>query len=128
MGKTTSTSELKTLIILLSQKQEEDERLLKEQLLIAANSLRPANIIKSTFSDFSNSTSFKDSLINNALSLAGGYVSKKIVEGEHPNPISKTLGTLIQIGMSSLISSNSIQIKSGLAGLVQLFSGKKDTQ
>ena len=48
MEKVTSTSQLKSLIFSLEQQQKVDEKLLKEQMLIVAAALKPANIIKAT--------------------------------------------------------------------------------
>lgn len=122
-----SRIELKKMILLLEQQQTEEELLLKEQLLLVAEGLKPANIIKSTFLDLSKSHDMKDSLINSSLGIAAGYVSKKVVFGAHPSPLKQALAMLLQIGISSMVASNSENIKSGLAQVFNLFSSKKET-
>jgi hypothetical protein len=127
MEKITSTTELHALIFSLKQKQTDEELLLKEELCTLAQGLKPGNIIKSTFLDLSKSTDMKDSLINSSLSMAAGYVSKRLLVGQHASPFTKGLGMLVQIGISTIISKNSEKIKSGLAHIVTLFSNKKES-
>ena len=127
MGKGTSTSQLKALIFSLEQQQKVDEKLLKEQMLIVAAALKPANIIKSTFLDLSKSANIKDRLINSSLSLGAGYITKKLIAGENSSILKKALGTLLQIGVSSVVSKNSEGIKFGLAEAFKFFSSKKES-
>lgn len=127
MEKVISSIQLKALIFSLEQKQKEEELLFKEQLSLVAKSLKPANIIKSTFLDLSKSANIKDRLINSSLSLGAGYLTKKLIAGEDSSILKKALGTLLQIGVSSVVSKNSEGIKFGLAEALKLFSTKKES-
>jgi hypothetical protein len=60
------------------------------------------------------------------LSIATGYISKKIVVGASSNIIRRALGSIIQVGASKFISNHSDAIKSfGLMAIQQLFRKKE---
>jgi hypothetical protein len=126
MEKITSIYELKIAISSLEKQQAEEMNLFKDQLMRLAESLKPSSIIKSTFLDLSKNQDIKNSVMNSSLSLATGYLYKKLIEGEHPSLLKQALGVLVQLGLSSSISNYSEKIWSGVNQLIHLFSSKKE--
>jgi len=127
MEKIAAIEKLKASILLLELQQAREEVLLKEQFKITFESLQPANLIKNTFRDLTEAPDFKGNLLNTGLSMAAGYLSKKIVVGETHNPIKQILGSLLQVGITSLVSKNSVGITSAIVQAISSFSNKKET-
>lgn len=125
MRKITSVSELKEEIFRLEIKQAHEARLLKEQFMITRESLKPANLIKSSINDLITSPDLKENILNTTLSLAAGYLSKKIIVGSSQNPFKQILGTLLQMGVTNIVSKNSDGIKSAAMNLINNFLSKK---
>lgn len=121
----TNATELKKAIQLLEIKQKEEGLLLKEQCKTTYDSLRPINLIKNTLKDLV-TPDLKSNLLDSTLSLAAGYVSKKAVIGSTHNPIKQLLGTVLQMGVTSIVSKNTDSIKSIAATIISSFLKKKD--
>jgi hypothetical protein len=112
MPEITTTSELREAIRLLEIEQKTEGARLKEQVRIAYESLRPANLIGSTIKELAVLPDLKGDLLNAALGLAAGTLSKKAVVGDTGNPIKQLLGTFLQMGIASLVTKNADSIKS----------------
>ena len=125
MQKITTVAELKESILLLEMKQANDVYLLKEQFKITYESLNPINLIKRKFSELITAPDLKGDILNTTLSLAAGYLSKKVVIGTTSNPLKQLLGTVLQMGVTSIVSKNSDGIKSGVMHLIDLFNKRK---
>jgi len=128
MEKITNITELNAAILLLENKQYEEELLLKEQFKITYESLKPLNFIRSTFKELVTAPDFKEDLLNTSISLAVGYFSKKLAVGSTNNPFKQILGSFLQMGVTSIVSKNSDDIKSGIQKLITLLFSKKEKQ
>lgn len=126
MAKPTSITELRESICLLEAKQAEDARVMKEQLMTTYESLKPANLIQNTIKDFIASSDMRENLLTTAFSLIAGCFSKKAFIGSAYNPFKKILGTLIQLGITSMLSRNSDEIKSVATQVFKTVFRKKD--
>jgi len=128
MEKFTSIRELKEEIETLQLKQEADRKALNEQFKLTVQSLRPVNLIKSSLKDLFTSPDLKDNLVNSSLGIGAGYITNKVITGASHNPIKKIIGTLLQLGVTNLVSNNGEEIKSGAAKLFKkLFANKSRT-
>jgi len=125
--KITTIEELRKSIALLETKQKYELVLLKEQALITYESLRPVNLIKKTFSDLNVDSDFKHDILHTTLGVAAGYISKKATVGSSHNPLKQILGTLLQIGVTSLVSKNVDGITSIASSLLKSFLAKKES-
>lgn len=127
MTKVDSIEQLKQRIAVLTIQQANDERLLKEQFKTSFDAIKPANLIKNTFHELSQSPDFKDDLLNTAMGIASGYVSKKLVVGDSQNPIKQILGMLLQVVITSIVSKNADGIKSIVTLLIDKLTSKKES-
>lgn len=125
MQKITSNAELKEAILLLEIKQAREAAQLREQFKITYENLKPLNFIKNTVKELTTDLDFKDGLVDTTLSVAAGYLSKKVVIGATHNPLKQIFGTLLQMGVSSIVSKNTGEIKVVAKHLINLFSKKK---
>lgn len=128
MGTIRSIEELNSAILLLEDEQAQEEILLKEQLEIAYESLKPVNLIKSTFKELVTAPDFKDDLFNTSLGLASGYFSKIIAVGSTNNPFKRILGNLLQMGVTSLVSKNADDIRAKIMDIISSFFEQKAEQ
>ncbi len=125
MGKITTIAELNEAIRILENKQKLEGELLKEEFKSTVENLKPVNLIKTAIHDFTSSPGLKVNLIDTTLSVVAGLLSKKVVVGSSHNPIKQILGTLLQMGVTSIVSKNSTEIKSSVLNLVKNFILKR---
>ena len=112
--------ELKEEIAFLQSQQAQDFLALKVEAKKAYTSLKPVNFLNDTLKDLSSSPEFKGNLMNSTIGIGAGFITKKLVLGATHNPIKQFLGTLLQIGVTSLVSRNGDSIKSGVSKLISL--------
>ena len=117
--KITSVVELRESIVLLEIKQAYEAQLLKDECKIIFESMKPMNVIKKTFNDF------KEDLLYNTVGLTAGYVSKAIVVGQSVNPLKRLLGSVVQLGISTLVSKNPETITALTSNVFKYFTRSK---
>ncbi len=125
MKKITSTTELRELISSLEIDQAREGKAFKHELQSIYRSLKPINLLKSTVNQLATAPSLRGNLLDVTIGLAMGYVSKKVVVGKTHNPLKQLFGTLLEIGVVSLVSKNAGGIKSIGAFLFRKLLGKK---
>lgn len=127
MQKITSIAELRESIALLEIKQSVDGVLLKEQFKETYESIKPINLIKNTLKDLTSAPDLKGDLLNASLSLAAGYLSKKVAVGSTSNPFKQILGTLLQMGVTHIVAKNADGIKSSTMSILNNLFTKKES-
>jgi hypothetical protein len=126
MQNITSTAGLKNAIQLLEVEQAIKGQLLKEQFQITYESLKPINMLKSTLKDIISSPSLKDNLLSTTVGLAGGYLTKKIAVGATGKIFRKLIGSVLQFGVTSVVTQHPDAIKSFGKFIIQHISRKKE--
>ena len=101
MQKITSVDGLKHAIQLLEIEQEEKGRLLKDQLIITYNSLRPVNIIRKTLKDIFSPSGMVENMSGSAIGAASGYLLKRYLIGSSESKLRKLIASIIQFGITS---------------------------
>lgn len=122
MKKYNKTVALDELILLLQEKQAIELKLLKDQFHITYESLRPVNLIKNTIHEVTTSEEIKEDLLKNAIGLATGYLSKKVVVGESDNPFRKLLGLFLQFAVATFVSKHAESIKAAGDNILRFVS------
>ena len=128
MQNTATSAELKFAIQLLEVEHAHKEQQLKLQFHRTYESLKPINIIKNTFSDLTSSTTITDTILGAVMGGASGYLTKKIVVGSSHNIFKKILGSVIQVGVSSVVSGHPETIKMVGQFLFQKLFSKKESK
>lgn len=105
MNKTTPLEALQESILALKTKQDNEEAMLLAQFT------NPINLIKSGIDEFVNNPNLKENVVNTSVSLAVGYITKKVVVGKSKSHIKHFLGNLLQVGITYIISKNADKIK-----------------
>jgi hypothetical protein len=124
MNKITTVEGLRNAIQKLEFKQNQELVLLKIQFHTTYDSLKPINILKNTFKEFTASPDFKDNFLGAATGLTAGYLTKALMASISHNPITKIVGSLLQLGITNVVSKNPDAIKSA-AGFITNFLSKK---
>ena len=121
MKKPNETDASNELILLQEQQYETDLRLLREQFQIAYESLKPINLIKDIVHEVTTTPEIKNNLLSNAIGLATGFISKKLLIDTSHNPIKKVLGTVLQFAIGNVVSKHSDGIKTIGGNLLSRF-------
>ena len=119
---------LKRMIAELEKKQKEESQLLKEELENTIDNFKPVNILKSLLKEFYSSENLLDELINTAVSVTSGYLTKKVVIGKSKNQFVRLIGMALQFGMTTVIAKKFHQIKENISRLIDGFLGEKKEQ
>ena len=127
MEKITSVAELKEAILLLEIERANEKHLLKEEFKKMYESLQPVNLIKSGLRELTTAPDFKGNILNTVVSIAAGYLSKKVIVGGTLNPLKQLLGGLLQMGVTNAVSKNGEGIKTTALHLLSKLFNKKDT-
>lgn len=125
MPKISSLQSLQLTITLTEIRHAENQAALKSQFKATFESLKPINLIKNTFKTIGNSAELKDSLLNSMMGIGVGYITKRLAFGATHNPIKQIIGTILQFGVSGIISKNGDDIKSGALQLLSRLLKKK---
>lgn len=112
MKKKYTIHDLQESILLLETKQLNEKNLLKEQFRLSFDSLKPINLIKDAFEDLTNLSGLKGNALDASLSIATGYLSKKIVVGSSGNVFKNIFGSIVQVAVTSMALKNADEIKS----------------
>jgi len=126
MNNINTTEDLKKAIQSLKVEQAFSEALLKEQLYITYESLKPFNLLKSILKDAASSSPLIDNIISTLSGIASGYLTKKISAGESGNWFKKLIGSALQHGVSNLIAQHPDAIKSAFSFLLQQIFHKRE--
>ena len=111
MQKVNSYAGLQDAILQLRIEQTEKSQLLKEQLNISYESLKPLNLLRGALKDTSSSPVIGENLLGSAVGLASGYLTKKIFIGTSGSLIRKLIGSVLQYGITNVVAKHPDAIK-----------------
>lgn len=127
MQKVKSLSELKNTIAQLEYKQKVQWIDLKDTLGTAFDSLKPINLLRSTYNEFLSTPNMAEKLISSTIGLGTGYLTKKLIVKKSGNMFRNFAGGLAQIMITNFVSRNTGPIKKIGASLIQKYLVKKKT-
>lgn len=106
-----NTIELKAAIAELKIRQATDLFLLKEEIRITKDKFKLSNIIKSGFKKITSSPNMSSNLVNTALGLTTGFLTKKIMIGRTINPLKKLFGAALEMFVAKKVVDNADSLK-----------------
>lgn len=101
-----SATDLRDAILQLENRQAEEGKMLREQFHFTYNSIRPINLLRSTFEQATASPEIKDTILNSTVGLTAGYLSKLFFEGASKSPLKKLLGTILMFSIKNIVAKN----------------------
>lgn len=118
MQKISNTAELKASIRELELTTQRQESVLKMDARSTAKSFKPANLLRSGVQQLRNTTpDMKTTALNTVVGLAAGALTRRIVMGRSPNILRRTLGAVIQAGITRYIYKSLPSWQQKFAGL-----------
>jgi hypothetical protein len=128
MQKITTVAGLREEIGQLKYKQVLQGQLLKDQFSNVIESLKPVNVIKSTFNDVVASPDLLGNVLNAAIGLTAGIFSKKVLVGSTLNPFKRILGTILEAGIATVVTTKGDTIRDTVIRLFSSLHKKKPEQ
>lgn len=125
MEKIVTVTALREKITALEVSRTTQENALKQEFQNAFEQLKPANLLSKGVKNIASSPGFKQTVVSTALSVAAGYLSKKVLVGDTDNPFKKILGQLLQAGVTTGLIKNSDDIVNAISEIVDAFKKKK---
>jgi hypothetical protein len=116
--------DLKDAILQLESTWAEEGKMVKDQFYLAVDSVRPINLIKSTFKEGIASRDLRDNIINTSVGLTAGYLFKIAFAGVMKSPLSKLLGTALMFGITKVVARNPETVKSIGKGFFNMIRGR----
>jgi hypothetical protein len=117
---------LKEAIKKLEIKQAEEGQLVKEQLLITYENLKPVNILRNIAKDVYSSGNYTQDFVEIIAGMTSGFITKKLVVGSSKNPVLKLVGLAIQFGITTLVSKKFSVIKDSVIQLISKFLEERE--
>ncbi len=115
-----SEAGLRAAILQLESIQAIEREELKLQFNLAYESIKPINLIKSTFKEIGEYQGLTDQIISTSTGLVVGYLSKVFFESTSDSPTKKLFGTVLQFGITNLIANNPDAVKSVATGIIKI--------
>ena len=122
----TSSDDLESAIQILEIEQEIQFVAVVDQGALVYSRLKPLSLLKNTLIDVAKSPYLIDNIVGAVLGLATGYVSRKIMIGKSSNVVRKILGSILQVGVTKIITQNSDKIKYFTQGIISKLLHKKE--
>lgn len=94
---------LEERIAFLKNKQQNELSQLKSQYNITLETLRPINLIKSSFQDIVDSPNMKSNLILSAVGFGTNFISKTFLNETSANPVKRTISKVLKFAITNLI-------------------------
>ena len=113
MNRITSVDALQRAIVELDIRRQEQEQELSDHFMIIYEGLKPVNFMRSSLRAIAESPDVRHQMVNAAIAMVSGYVSRKLVVRSQSGPLTRVLGTVLQLGITSLIGLKGDAIKAG---------------
>lgn len=86
------------------QKRSREFDEMRTQFRVVYNELKPANLLNQALIDIRETPYVKKNILESVVSIAGGYLSKKMIIGESNSFFKKIMGYVLQYGITHFIS------------------------
>jgi len=125
MQKVNSETDLRQAILELEGKRTAEGAMLREQFFQAVESIRPVNLIKSTFREVALSREIKDKLLTTGVSLAAGFLVRTAIGFLTKSPVKRLIGAALMYGITKVAATHPETVKSLGKGLIKIIKSKK---
>jgi len=104
--------QLEFRILELEVQQKENLLFLKEDLQEIVENLTPLNLIKNVIADSEiSSENIGQNILNDAIGISSGYITKRLMFGSSTNPVKKVMGSMFQFIVAKFVSNQSERIE-----------------
>jgi hypothetical protein len=123
MKKINSETDLREAIVELEMQRSYEAMKLKEQFHLSVDSMKPVNLIKSTFKEAISSPDLTENLVSTSVGLAAGFLVKILIGSVTKSPFKRLLGTVAMLGITKVISKNPETVHSLGKGILKVVHG-----
>ena len=121
-----NASDLRAAIDKLENQNLIQKNIITQQYHTTLESLKPMNLLKSSFTKVVKSPGLVENILNATIGLGAGFLSKRVLIGKSTSILKKLLGNAVEFGVAGLITKNSTSIKNtGLGVFNKIFHSKK---
>jgi len=120
MPKINSDSDLRMAILELEEQRAKEGEMLKKQLFLTVESVKPINLLKQTVHEATVSRELLDDIVGLSIGMTAGYLAKKLFDGKTKSPVKRLFGIALQIGITNAVAKNPEVIKFLAKGLINL--------
>lgn len=121
-----NSADLKAAIVELENRKVNEKQGLVNDFHAITESLKPLNLLKSTFHKVKESQGISGNILKAAFGLGVGLLSKKILISKSTGVVKTLLASAIKMGVAGLVAKNTDNIKtSGTRFFKNIFSSKK---
>lgn len=113
MHSITSVGALHQAIVVLEIQRREQEQGLVNHFTLILDGLKPVNLIKNIVRDIAGAPNIHHHILNTAIGMATGYLSRKFFINSQSGPLKKIFGAALQLGVTGLIRKKGDAIKAG---------------
>jgi hypothetical protein len=120
-----NAADLRAAILELEDRKQMEKKQLAEKFHLFTESLRPINLIKSTFKSVKDSPGLTGNILDATIGLGVGMISQKLLVGKSAGLAKKLLGTAVKMGVTSAVANNTDAIKNTAIRLFRKFFATK---
>lgn len=118
-----NSAELRAAILELEDRKQREQQQLVENFHSFTESLKPMNLIKSTFNKVKETPGIPGTLLKAGVGLGVGFLSKRLLIGKSAGMFKKLLGSAIEMGVMGVVAKNADTLQSkGVRLFKNLFS------
>jgi hypothetical protein len=125
MKKSYNVTSIKEEIAILEQQQKMQMDALKQNATHISDYLKPANLLKSTLENNIPIDSIKKIIFNNAIGLATGFITQKLLIKNKDTFSGKILSTLVNLLVANVVTHNADTLKNWGEQLIGFISKAK---
>lgn len=107
-----NSEDLKAAILELEDRKEREKQRLTQNFHELTESLKPINLIKSTYHRVKETPGITGTVLKAGVGLGVGLLSKRLLLGNSPGFLRKIIGSAIQMGVTGMVAKRSDIIKS----------------
>jgi hypothetical protein len=126
MENISTPAELNRAIQLMEAEQSVLLLKVKENFFHTYESLKPINLITGIMDEVTSSPYLTNNIVDTAIGLTAGYISRKAVVKNSDGVLRKLFGTVLQFGVTNLVAQNPESIKSFGKFILQHIFSKKE--
>ena len=120
---------LKELIAMKEAEHAMLEDVVRKQLLVTYESLKPINLLKSTISQAVHSPEIRSNVANAILGRAAGFAVKHLIQLGTRNPLVKISASIAEMIVAGQVTQNAEEIKTiGAMVLSKIFNHHRPTE
>ena len=103
---------------------KEEGKLPKDESLESYEGNKPIRLIRNSIKEITISQELRNQILDTAIGLSIGYISKRIFEGMTSGPLKRLIGTALMFAITKVVTSHPEVVNAWAGKLVEIIRGK----